>query len=111
MANPDLTAEQLFEQMPSFLDASKAAGVTASYLFELSGAQAGTWWVKVENGTATSGKGSIDNPTTTIIADAEDWVKIATGKLNATTAFMSGKLKIKGDMNMALKLQGLFKQP
>lgn len=110
MANPDITAEQLFELMPAHLDANAASGVNVTYQFDLSGPQGGTWWVKVANGTATTGKGPAENPTTTFTADAEDYVKIATGKMNATTAFMSGKLKIKGDMNMALKLQSLFKQ-
>lgn len=111
MSNPEITAEQLFELLPNYFDAAKAGDIAVTYQFDLSGPQGGTWWVKVADGKATSGKGAAENPTTTLSADAEDYVKIATGKLNATTAFMSGKLKIKGDMNMALKLQGLFKQP
>ena len=39
---------------------------------------------------------------------AEDFLKLAEGKLNPTSAFMSGKLKIKGDMSLALKLQSLI---
>ena len=42
------------------------------------------------------------------VAKAEDWVAIATGKMNATSAFMQGKIKVKGDMSMAMKLQSLL---
>ena len=39
---------------------------------------------------------------------AEDWVSIATGKMNPTSAFMQGKIKVKGDMSLAMKLQTLL---
>ena len=43
--------------------------------------------------------------------DSADWVAIATGKLNAMNAFMTGKLKMEGDMGLAMKVQSLFPQP
>ena len=45
------------------------------------------------------------------LADAGDWVKIMTGQLDGTAAFMQGKLKIKGDMGLAIKMPSLFKRP
>ena len=111
MATPEITAEQLFTQMPAYFDATKAANVTAAFQFDLSGAQGGTWWVKIANGQAESGAGAIDNPTTTFVADAQDYINIALGTLNPTMAFMQGKIKIKGDMGMAMKLQSFFKRP
>ena len=50
----------------------------------------------------------IENRITTLIATTDDWMNIATGKLNPVTAFMQQKLKVKGDMGMAMKLQGLL---
>jgi putative sterol carrier protein len=44
----------------------------------------------------------------TIRASEETLVKIARGEANPTTAYMTGKLKIDGDMGAALKLQKLF---
>ena len=44
----------------------------------------------------------------TIEASSETFSKIVAGEQNATTAYMTGKLKIKGDMGAAMKLQKLF---
>ena len=42
------------------------------------------------------------------IKDSDDWINLATGKLNPTMAFMQGKIRVKGDMSLALKLQTLL---
>jgi putative sterol carrier protein len=44
----------------------------------------------------------------TITTSAETFEKIRNGEQNPTTAYMTGKLKIKGDMGAAMKLQKLF---
>ena len=59
----------------------------------------------------TAGQGEIENPNLTLIADSGDFVKIFTGGLDPTAAFMSGKLKIKGDMGLAIRMQSMFKRP
>src|SRR5438067_2146425 len=50
-------------------------------------------------------------PNLTLLADANDWVKSMTGQMDATAAFMQGKLKIKGDMGLAIKMQSMFRRP
>ena len=79
--------------------------MTNSYVFEIDGA--GTWKVDVQDGnvSVTEGDGDAD---ATISASEETFGQIASGDLNATTAYMTGKLKIKGDMGAAMKLQKLF---
>jgi putative sterol carrier protein len=47
----------------------------------------------------------------TLLADAGDWVRITTGELDGTSAFMQGKLRLKGDRELAVKFQSLFKTP
>jgi putative sterol carrier protein len=47
----------------------------------------------------------------TLTMTAQDYVDMTMGKLNGQMAFMSGKLKIAGDMGLAMKLQTLFKRP
>ena len=45
---------------------------------------------------------------TTIKTSWEDWQKMAAGELDGMTAFMTGKLKVEGDMSNAMQLQGVL---
>lgn len=112
MSEVQMTPDQIVEAMPQFLVPEKAGSTNATIAFDLSGDQGGKWWVKIHDGTAQSGKGEPgDPPNLTLLADANDWVRIMTGQQDPTAAFMQGKLKIKGDMGLALKMQSMFKRP
>ena len=76
-----------------------------SYLFDIEGA--GQWVVAVNDGAVnvTEGSGEAD---TTISTSEETMLAVIRGEQNPTTAYMTGKLKIKGDMGAAMKLQKLF---
>jgi putative sterol carrier protein len=99
------SAREFFESLESRADESKAEGMNASYLFDIEGA--GQWKVDVTDGKVkvTEGAGDAD---TTITTNEETFEKIVNGQQNPTMAYMSGKLKVKGDMSQALKLQKLF---
>ena len=96
---------EFFETLESRVDPSKAAGMTASYKFDIDGS--GSWLVDVDDGkvTVTEDGGDAD---CTISTSSETFLKIANGQQNPTAAYMSGKLKVKGDMGQAMKLQKLF---
>ena len=112
MSEVQMTPDQIVDAMPEFLIPEKAASTNATILFDLSGDAGGKWWVKIHDGKAETGKGDPADPANlTLLSDANDWVKIMTGKLDATAAFMQGKLKIKGDMGLAIKMQTLFRRP
>jgi putative sterol carrier protein len=106
-----VTPDQLFEHMPEYFLPDKAGNTNATINFDLGGANGGKYWVKIADATATSGKGEGENPNLTLSADGNDFVKIIFGQLDPTAAFMQGKLKIKGDMGLALKFQSMFKRP
>jgi putative sterol carrier protein len=99
------SVQGFFDGLAAGVDESKTAGMNNSYLFDIDGA--GKWVVAVEDGkvNVTEGEGEAD---TTLIASEENFLSIARGELNPTTAYMTGKLKIKGDMGAAMKLQKLF---
>ena len=101
----DETTREFFEGLPSRGDASKLAGMNNTYLFDIDGA--GMWFVTVEGGTVSvrEGDGEAD---CTISTSEENFQKILSGEQNATSAYMTGKLKVKGDMGAAMKLQKLF---
>ena len=48
-------------------------------------------------------------PTMTLTADSSDYIKIFTGELDGMQAFMQGKIKLAGDLNLAMKLMQMFK--
>jgi putative sterol carrier protein len=99
-------AREFFETLEARAgSSSKAAGLTAKYLFDIQGA--GQWLVDIDNGNVSVQEGGGEAPTT-IEASEETFVKIVNGEQNATTAFMTGKLKVRGDMGQAMKLQQLF---
>ncbi|MEP7105021.1 MAG: SCP2 sterol-binding domain-containing protein [Chloroflexota bacterium] len=106
-----VTPDMVFEQMPQYFQADKAGNTNATINFDLGGPNAGKYWIKIHDGQAESGKGEGENPNLTLLADAGDFVKIIFGQLDPTAAFMQGKLKIKGDMGLALKFQSMFKRP
>ena len=99
------SVQEFFDGLAAGVDESKTAGMTSSYLFDIEGA--GKWVVAVDDGavTVTEGEGEAD---TTIVTSEESFLAISRGELNPTTAYMTGKLKIKGDMGAAMKLQKLF---
>jgi len=96
---------EFFETLESRVDPAKAAGMTASYKFDIDGS--GSWLVDVDDGkvTVTEDGGDAD---CTISTSSETFLKIANREQNPTAAYMSGKLKVKGDMGQAMKLQKLF---
>ena len=99
------TVKEFFESLASRADTSKTAGMNNSYVFDIDGA--GTWTVAVSDGNVQVSEGGGDADCT-ISASEENFRKIISGEQNPTTAYMSGKLKVKGDMGAAMKLQKLF---
>jgi putative sterol carrier protein len=96
---------EFFETLESRVDPAKAAGLTATYCFEIDGA--GTWIVDVDDGKVSVSENGADADCT-ISTTSETFMKIARGEQNPTAAYMSGKLKVRGDMGQAMKLQKLF---
>jgi putative sterol carrier protein len=107
----ELTPDQVVGEMPSYFLPDKAGSTSAAIQFDLSGEHAGKRFIKIADGKASSGAGEVENPNLTLIADSGDFVKIFTGGLDPTAAFMSGKLKVKGDMGLAMRMQTMFKRP
>ena len=98
--------KEFFEGLESRADASKTAGMTNSYLFDIDGA--GKWTVKVEEGAGERHRRRGRRRRRRSPTSEETFEKIISGEQNPTSAYMTGKLKVKGDMGAAMKLQKLF---
>jgi putative sterol carrier protein len=77
--------------------------------YDLTGEGGGQYHSKIKDGTATITPGAAASPNMTLTMGAQDFVDMTSGKLDGMSAFMSGKLRISGDMGLAMKLQSLFR--
>ena len=103
-----MTIAELFEAMPSQLNSAAAAGLNKTFQWNITGDEAGKWALKVANGTGEVIPGGVEKPDITFTISDQDWMAIVEGKLDAMNAFMTGKLKVAGDMMLAMRLQQLF---
>jgi putative sterol carrier protein len=94
-----------FEGLPERVASGDTAGMNNTYVFAIDGA--GTWTVAVTDAGVTVKEGG-EGGDCTIETSAETFSKLVSREQNPTTAYMTGKLKIKGDMGAAMKLQKLF---
>ncbi len=86
-------------------DPEKAKSINAVYQFNITGDQGGTWTVDLASDPPTVSEGESGKAQCTITIADQDWLGLLAGKLNGQQLFMSGKLKIAGDMSLAMKLQ------
>ena len=101
----DLMTKVIYE---SFVP-DKAAGVDTVVQFRFTGSQASDWHVIIKDQACTSIEGLHDSPKMTMTVDSEDYLKISSGELDPTIAFMKGKVKVSGDMGVALGMGKYFK--
>jgi len=106
-----MAPQEIFDQMAANLNTDAAKGMNSTIQFNLSGDNGGQWYVTIKDGKAEVTKGTASAPNMTLSMSASDYVDMIMGKLNGQMAFMSGKLKISGDMGLAMKMQSLFKRP
>jgi putative sterol carrier protein len=102
------TPQDVFDAMRGSFQPAKAKGVHARYQWDLSGPNGGQWWIEVNDGTYKMGKGQIDHPNVTFRASDKDWVAICHDQLSGTWAYLTGRLKVRGDQNVARKLGEMF---
>ena len=102
------TPQEGFDAMRGSFQPAKAKGVHARYQWDLSGPHGGEWWIEVNDGTYKMAKGKISDPNVTFIATDKDWVAICHDQLSGTWAYLTGRLKVRGDQAIARKLGEIF---
>jgi putative sterol carrier protein len=104
------SVKAIFDAMPNQLNPDAAVGMNSVIQFKLTGDGGGDYSVEIKDGKATVSQGTHPSPNMTMTLSAQDYVDLIAGKLNGQMAFMSGKLKIAGDMGLAMKMQTLFRR-
>lgn len=104
------TCNEVFTEMPNRFDAEAAGDWEAKVQYKIEGDGGGNWIVEVTGGACTVSEGEADDASATVETDAETWVGIAEGTVEPTTAFMTGKIRIQGNMADVMKSQSVFKK-
>jgi putative sterol carrier protein len=102
------SVKEYFDTVNARFVEKEAKGVNAVFQFELSGPQGGTFAVAVEETKVSVSTTPHPAPTVVLKMDADEYVKMANGKINGHWAVMTGKLKVTGNMMMAMKLNSIL---
>ena len=103
-----MTVAESFEAMPTVLNSAAAAGMNKTLQWNITGEEAGVWALQINNGEGKIIPGGVEKPDITFTVSDKDWLAITEGKLDPMNAFMTGKLKVAGDMMLAMKVPNLF---
>ena len=105
----EYTVRQLILNHEKAFMPEKAAGVDAIIQYHLTGEEGGDWVINIKDGVCKVSEGIAENPKMTLTADGREFGDILLGKMDGMAAFMQGKLILKGDLNLAMKLTSFFK--
>lgn len=100
----------MLERLPQGFSPELAEGVTANVQFDFSQDGGGLFVVSIADGQCSVREGASDAPDATMLTSQETYLAIAEGRLNAMTAFMTGKLRVAGNLPLLMKFQQMFKQ-
>ncbi|KAM8854175.1 hydroxysteroid dehydrogenase-like protein 2 [Synchiropus picturatus] len=101
--------ETTFDVIRSVINEEVVKSTQGVYQFDLSGEHAGVWFLDLKSSSGKVGQGQPPEKADVVMTmDSGDFTKMFAGKLKPTMAFMAGKLRIKGDMTLAIKLEKLM---
>ena len=98
-----MTAHDLLRRMPEVLDREAAAGIDAVIQYDVSDPVHHV----LNDGEMTIHEGPAEAPDLVVEIEDEDLLELFHGNLNPLTAFMSGRVKVQGDMQLAQRLVAL----
>jgi putative sterol carrier protein len=102
------TIKEFFQLLPSRLDSDAAEDLDAVYQFDLSGTQGGQYILTIRDGACQVAEGMHADPHVLLSMAGEDCIKVLKGQLSGPAIVMSGRLKISGDIGLAMQLKALF---
>jgi len=103
-----MTVAESFETMVTLFNPAAAGSLNKTLQWNVTGEEAGKYALKIANGTCELINGGVEKPDITFTVADKDWLAVASGQLDAMNAFTTGKLKLAGDMMLAMKVTQLF---
>lgn len=108
MSDLDVKIRRMMADMPAAFNPTKAQGVDAVIQYNLTGDGGSQWQSRIADDTCTVEEGKAEDPTLTITMDASDYADMMAGRLDGMQAFMTGKIKVTGDIMLASRLMTFF---
>jgi len=105
----EYTVEQLIKNHEKAFQPELAKGMDAVVQYNLTGEEGGDWIITIKDDKCVVVEGQAEDPVVTVTADGKDFGDVLLGKANAMQYFMQGKIKLAGDLNLAMKLTSFFK--
>ncbi|HKZ83880.1 MAG TPA: SCP2 sterol-binding domain-containing protein [Anaerolineae bacterium] len=102
------TLTEYMQMLPEFFVPEKANGVDTKVQFDFTGDDGGKYYVHIHDGVCDVHEGEVAGARTTVTAAAADYFEIVEGRLDPMKAFMTGKVKVKGDALFLMKFQQMF---
>lgn len=99
-----MSVNELIKRMPSVINSSATANVKTTIQYKISEPM----YLVIDNGQCTAYEGMADAPDLSLVISDDHLMAMLKGELNGISAFMSGKLRVEGDMMLAQRLQGFF---
>jgi putative sterol carrier protein len=106
-----MTVRETFESMLANFNPANSTGVNKTLQWNIAGDELEKWAFHVHDQTCELISGGAEKADIVFQASEKDWLSLNSGKLDATMAFMTGKIKITGDMGLAMKVSSLFPTP
>ncbi|MEM2841705.1 MAG: SCP2 sterol-binding domain-containing protein [Thermoproteota archaeon] len=107
----ELTLDEIFEGMTAAFDPQAAGNWDTLIQFNiLSGGESKKYNMTIKNGTCTLSKGEAEGVKLTITMEEKDFRAIIKGDLRGEVAYMTGKLRARGNMNDLMRLGSVFKK-
>ena len=100
-----MTPGELFASLPERFRAERAGDLRATYAFDLTGADGGSWTVRVGDGALAVEDGLATDADVTVSASAEDWISIVEGRMDPQLAYLTKRLRVAGNLQLALRLR------
>jgi putative sterol carrier protein len=110
---PDIGQEvkKILDLMSTQFNPDAAKGMDVVIQFNLTGEGGGNYYVQIQNGSCTLFTGTHASPRLTTSMTASDFVKLCNREADPETLFNYGKLRLTGDIALAMKMQTLFRRP
>ena len=106
----DEVLKAIFSGMEEAFVPERAAGVDSTIQYDISTEEGTkTWSVSFAWGECTTSEGAAANPRLTLQVGLVDFIRLIFGQAQGPQLFMTGKIKLQGDMMFAMQMQGFFK--